>query len=111
MCTLVVVIILLPITKPIKILNFNSVSILNAGMQGLCDGAGACHLVRGSLKTWHVYIDVASPPSLAPHLNIFVIQHSFAPPWKHLFKPLSRHLFNGSSCHSNGRGDGGGKVE
>jgi len=32
----------------------------------ICDGAGARHLVRGSRKTWHVYIDVASPPSLAP---------------------------------------------
>src|SRR5882762_4005307 len=64
-----------------------------------CDGAGARHLVRGSLRTWHVYIDVASPPSLAPHLDIFVIQHSFASPWKYLFKPLSRHLSNGSSRH------------
>jgi len=35
MRTLVVVIIKLPITKPIRILNFNSISILNAGMQGL----------------------------------------------------------------------------
>ena len=45
----------------------------------LCDGAGARHLVRDSLKTWHIYIDVASPPSLAPYLNIFVIQHLFKP--------------------------------
>ena len=44
-----------------------------------CDGAGARHLIKGSLKTWHVYIDVASPPSLAPHLDIFVIQHLFKP--------------------------------
>jgi len=36
--------------------------------------------VRGSLRTWHVHMDVASPPSLAPQLNIFVIQHSFASP-------------------------------
>jgi len=43
-----------------------------------CDGAGACHLVRGSLKAWLVYLDVALPPSSAPHLDIFVIQHSFA---------------------------------
>jgi len=66
-----------------------------------CDGAGARHLVRGLLRTWHVYMDVASPPSLAPQLNIFVIQHSFASSWKHLFKSLSRHLFNGLSRHSN----------
>ena len=65
-----------------------------------CDGARARHLVRGSLRTWHMYIDVASPPSLAPHLDIFVIQHSFASPLKYLFKPLSRHLFNGSSRHN-----------
>ena len=45
----------------------------------ICDGAGARHLVRGSLKTWRVYIAVASPPSLAPHLDIFVIQHLFKP--------------------------------
>jgi len=64
-----------------------------------CDGAGARHLVRGSLKTWRVYIDVASPPSLAPQLNIFVIQHSLALSCKHLVKPPSRHLFNGSSRH------------
>jgi len=44
----------------------------------LCDGARARHLVRGSLRTWHMYIDVASPPS-APHLDIFVIQHLFKP--------------------------------
>ena len=29
-------------------------------------------LVRGSLRTWHIYIDVASRPSLAPQLNILV---------------------------------------
>ena len=50
----------------------------------MCDGAGARYLVRGSLKTRYMYIDVASPPSLAPQLNIFVIQHSFASSWKHL---------------------------
>ena len=49
--------------------------------------------------TWHVYIDVASLSSLAPHLDIFVIQHSFASSWKHLFKSSSRYLFNGSSRH------------
>ena len=27
-------------------------------------------LVRGLLWTWHIYIDVASRPSLAPQLNI-----------------------------------------
>ena len=32
---LVIVIIKLPITKPVRILNFNSISILNVGMQGL----------------------------------------------------------------------------
>jgi len=32
MYTLVVVIIKLPITKPVRILNFNSISILNAGI-------------------------------------------------------------------------------
>jgi len=42
-------------------------------------------------------MDVASPPSLAPQLNIFVIQHSFASSWKHLFKYSSRRLFNGLS--------------
>ena len=26
-----------------------------------CDGAGARHLIKGSLKTWYIYIDVASP--------------------------------------------------
>ena len=26
-----------------------------------CDGAGARHLVRGSLRAWLVYLDVASP--------------------------------------------------
>ena len=45
----------------------------------------ARHLVRGSLKTWHVYIDAAS---LAPQLDIFVIQHSFqALVQRHLFEP------------------------
>jgi len=68
-----------------------------------CDGAGARHLVRGSLRTWHVYMDVALPPSLAPQLNIFVIQHSFASSWKHLFKYSSRRLFNGSSRHNRNR--------
>ena len=37
-----------------------------------CDGAGARHLVRGLLKAWLVYIDVALPPSSAPYLDIFV---------------------------------------
>ena len=44
-----------------------------------CNGARARHLVRGSLKTWRVYIAVASLPSLAPYLDIFVIQHLFKP--------------------------------
>jgi len=44
-------------------------------------------------------MDVASPPSLAPQLNIFVIQLSFASSWKHLFKYSSRRLFNGLSRH------------
>jgi len=35
MRTLVIVIIKLPITKPVRILNFNSIGILNAGIQGL----------------------------------------------------------------------------
>ena len=35
MRTLVIVIIKFPITKPVRILNFNSINILNAGMQGL----------------------------------------------------------------------------
>jgi len=35
MRTLVVVTIKLPITKPIRILNFNSISVSDAGMQGL----------------------------------------------------------------------------
>ena len=61
------------------------------------NGAGARYLVRGSLKTWHIYIDVALLPSLAPQLNIFIIQHLFALSYKHLFKSLSRHLFNSLS--------------
>ena len=51
----------------------------------VCDGAGARYLVRGSLRAWLVYLDVASPPSLAPHLDIFVIQHLFKHTL-HLFK-------------------------
>ena len=42
---------------------------------------------------------MASPPSLAPYLDIFVIQHSFTSSLKYLFKPPSRHSFNGSSRH------------
>ena len=37
----------------------------------ICYGT-VTELVRGSLKTWHMYIVVASPPSLAPLLDIFV---------------------------------------
>ena len=57
--------------KPLQNLYINKASSSD------CDGAGARHLVKGSLKTLHMYIDVASPPSLVPHLDIFVIQHSF----------------------------------
>ena len=34
--------------------------------KAIYNGARARYLVRGSLKTWHIYIDVALPPSLAP---------------------------------------------
>ena len=75
----------------------------------LYNGAGARHLVRGSLKTWHVYIVVALLPSLAPHLDIFVIQHLFKPhrirsrfgsesfvrAVTHLFKPSQRASVTG----------------
>jgi len=50
----------------IKIFILLAVATSVISISSTCDGAGARHLVRGSLKTWHVYIDVASPPSLAP---------------------------------------------
>ena len=65
---------------------------------GWCDGAGARHLVRGSLRACCVFRRGLTT-SLAPHLDIFVIQHSFASSWKHLFKSSLRHLFNSSSRH------------
>ena len=63
------------------------------GTPSRCDGAGARRLVRGSLKTWHVYIDVASPPSLAPRLDIFVIQHLFKPHCAFVQDSAQSHLF------------------
>ena len=41
-----------------------------------------------------MYIDVASPPSLAPHLDIFVIQHLFKIRFRVIC--LSRHIISRS---------------
>ena len=37
------------------------------------NGARARYLVRGSLKAWLIYIDIALPPSSTPYFNIFII--------------------------------------
>ena len=67
-----------------QVMRPSAVIFKNRQLNGMCDGAGARHLVwaryrvRGSLRTWHIYIDVASLPSLTPHFDIFIIQHLFS---------------------------------